>query len=596
MKAVAALKVSPLFRALDRRSLRALGDAAEWCDYRGGDYLFRRGQPGDALFLVVHGRVRVSRSADRGAEAAVVEAGLGQTVGEVALVTGEPRVADALALRDSRVLRISQAAFETVVQRHPAAMLALVRQLLERQRHDVRPHPRDRRRSARTYALVPAHDGIDIRGIGGAFSRTLAGFDSLMRLDPSRVDQALGEGAAATDFEAEGNARVAGWLNRLEDAYRYLVYQATGELDAWTRRCVRQADRIVVIAHRDRDPAGSRVLAWLREAELRAPVELLLIGRDGEEVPTDGPDWQSALAVEHQHRIDASLPAAALGRAVRLISGQALCVVLGGGGARGFAHVGLLRALEDRGLAVDAVGGTSMGAFVAGLVACGHDSEAVLDTLRDTFVAHNHLNDYSFSRVSLISGQKFRRQLLNIFGERRIEDLPMPFFCESTNLTRGLPVIHNRGRLADWVGTSMAVPGIAPPTVYQGDLLVDGGLMRSIPFETMHGMGLGPVLVSDVSRNADLRVEQAQGDLPELLSSVDGAPRRLNIFKILFQSATLTSERETRELDRQADLVLHMPVGKSGMFDWDDIDDIVYRAYHHADEQLDRWTGGGPAT
>lgn len=588
MDALAAFKSSPLFRDLDRRALRGLADVAEWRELHGGDYLYRVGDAGDALYLVVNGRIRVQRPGDDGAPHVLLEIGLGQTVGEIAVVGGEDRTADALAVRDSRLLRISKVDFERLLRRHPDAMLGLMRVVVARLRRRDTTQPRDAVRSTRTLAVLPGHPGLDVRAFASALTRQVADSGSVLRLDRERVENALGEGAADISFEIEANHRIVEWLNRIEDRYRYLVYQATARPDAWTRRCLRQADRILVLVDGASEPMDSANLDWLRDAGLKAPVEVVLL-QSGEVASGSALAWRVFCDAGLHHHMSADLPAPAMARLGRLVTGRALCLVLGGGGARGFAHLGLLRALEEKGMAVDAVGGTSMGALVAAMVAVGMDADAMLTVLRETFVEQNYLNDYSLPRVGLIGGDKFRGRLNELFGDRRIEDLPLPFYCESTNLTRGVSMLHDQGRLADWVATSMAVPGITPPNVYNGELLVDGGVLRGIPFEPMHELGRGPIIVSDVSREPDLHVGNATGEDPQSLARIKDAPRNLNIFKILFHTATLTSENESREMDERADLVLHMPVPDVGMFDWDQLDDIVYRAYHHADEVLDDW-------
>lgn len=586
----AALKLCDLFADLDRRALRELADAGSWLQLRGGDRLFRIGEPGDALYLVVQGRLRAVRPlpGDEG-DRLVGEIGLGETVGEIAVLTGEARTAEVFALRDSWLLRISREAFERQMHRHPEAMFRVMRLIVRRMRAADRAASRTSVRSTRTYAVMPAHPGLDVRGFSSRLTRQLSGLGSALRLDPERVDAALGDGSAASRFEQETrNREVLAWLNRLEDCYRYLVYQAGPEPDSWTRRCLRQADRVLVLADARTPPESTANLAWLRQSGLRAPVEVVLLGEGGDPI-----GWRHAAGSDFHHRVGGDMVDPDMARLARLISGRGLCLVLGGGGARGFAHLGLLRAMEEKGLAVDAVAGTSMGAFVAALTALGMDFDEMLSCLRDTFVDHNYLNDYAVPpRLSLIGGNKFRGRLETIFGETRIEDLPVPYYCVSTNLTRGIPMVHDQGMLGPWVGASMAVPGIAPPMIYRGELLVDGGLLASVPFDPMLEMGRGPVVVSDVSSESDLFVgmtDDAPQESPVLMTD---APRNLNLFKILFHTATLTSERESRDLDERADLVLHMPVAGVGMFDWEQLDGIVYRAYHHADEVLDRWLAG----
>ncbi|MES1925152.1 patatin-like phospholipase family protein [Salinisphaera sp. T31B1] len=593
MDIYSALKASALFRDLDRRALRSVVANAEWIELAGGQYLFRVGQPSDALYLVASGRVRVVDPGAARTPLLLGEIGAGDTVGEITVITAEPHSADAFALRDTTLVRISREVFEDLVVRHPKAMLRVTRTIVDRLRA-VKPVPqRESVRSTRTYAIVPAHPGVDLQAFSRALSAELGQAGATLRLDSARVGQAMGEGTALVDAGAgDANRRLTGWLTQLEDRYRYMVYEGSTEPDAWTRRCLRQADRILLVAHDDQRPFVSRNLAWIAEQKLRAPQEMIVLS--GSKRGHSARAWRDVAGAAFHHRINRDLPEQDMARLARMVSGRSVCLVLGGGGARGFAHLGLIRALAEHGIPVDAVGGTSMGAMVAAMLAMGLDAQQMLARLRETFVTGKFLNDYSLSRISLISAEKFHRQLVNLFGSRRIEDLDLPFYCLSTNLTKGVPVVHDEGELATWVGASMAVPGIAPPIAHRGDLLVDGGLLSAIPFDTMARLGRGQIIVSDVSRQANLRVDMAEDAETTSLLSLGPGARHLNMFKILFHTATLTSERESRDIDARADLVLHMPVGGVSMFDWDELDEIVFRAYHHADQKLDEWLAARP--
>lgn len=591
MDAYAALNQSALFAGLERRAIKLLAESAQWVNLRGGASLYSVGDPGDALFVLVNGRLQVTRPRLAQPDELLGEVGLGESVGEIAVINGAARSTAAIAMRDSSVLRIDAENFKQLTRHYPDAMLRVTRLIVQRLQQAHAPDKRAPVHNVRTYAVLPAHSGIDVRAFAQAFADKLADGGACLRLGPERVAQALGEQAAATPFEqTPDNLRLSLWLNRIEERYRYLVYQATNEPDAWTRRCLRQADRIIVVAHSERQIEESPNLAWLKQAPLSAPVELALLQagtQDG--TPVSAFDWRAYCGAGFHHNIGVGRDSADMAKMARLISGRGVCLVLGGGGARGFAHLGLIRALHEKGVPVDAVGGTSMGALIAAMVAMGMGYEAMLKTLRTTFVEHNYLNDYSLARLSLISGNKIRTQLNDIFGDLRIEDLKLPFYCVSTSLTHGRAVIHNRGRLADWVATSMAVPGIAPPTVYQGELLVDGGLMHGVDFDTMAAMGRGRVIFSDVSRASDVDLQGMAQDAPDSLINLDYKDKNLNILKLLFRSATLIDERKKLELFARADLVLHMPVGELGMFDWEELDDIAYRAYHYSDEVLDAY-------
>ena len=262
--------------------------------------------------------------------------------------------------------------------------------------------------------------------------------------------------------------------------------------------------------------------------------------------------------------------------------------MLGGGGARGFAHIGLIRALEQLKIPIDIAGGTSMGAFIAALVACGWNSAEITYLCNDTFVTHNYLNDYTLPRVALIRGRKFLAHLNSLLGDRKIEDLHTPYFCVTTNLTRGVASVQDRGPLDVWLATSMAVPGIAPPVAYQGDLLCDGGVINSLPTDVMQALERGPIIASDVSTEGDIRAPGAgmNGPDPNALLRWEGPGDPPGLRDILFRTATLTSESGVQRRAERADLYLRMPVDGLGMFDWKKLHEVIERGYQHAIAQL----------
>jgi NTE family protein len=277
------------------------------------------------------------------------------------------------------------------------------------------------------------------------------------------------------------------------------VLASESDRDIWAQRCLRQADRVLMLAEACSDPAPIAALARLPEGRLLAPVELVLLRPDGDPAPQTRA-WCEAVGARAHYFVhpwsEADLAALA-----RQVTGRGVGLVLGGGGARGFAHIGLVRALAQLRIPVDITGGTSMGAFVSAMLACGFDHVEMTQVARETFVANNFLNDYTLPRVSLIRGRRFFERLKSVFGERRIEELRRSYYCISTNLTTGATVVHDHGWLAAWVGTSMAVPGVAPPVAWEGDLLCDGGVVDNLPTDVMQALERGTIIASSVSQS-----------------------------------------------------------------------------------------------
>jgi NTE family protein len=205
-------------------------------------------------------------------------------------------------------------------------------------------------------------------------------------------------------------------------------------------------------------------------------------------------------------------------------------------------------------------------------------------------VKNNLLNDYVVPRVSLIRGRKFRGRLAEVFGERHIEELRRTYFCVTTNLTSGGAVVHESGPLSTWVGSSMAVPGVAPPIAWEGELLCDGGVVDNLPTDVMQNLERGSIIACNVSSEGGIRMPGAGIGLPDpdaLLRPWAGPGRRPSLAEIIARTATLTADTTgVRLAAERADHYVRMPVQGFGMFDWRRLDELIERGYRHAMEQL----------
>ncbi|MGB1580360.1 MAG: patatin-like phospholipase family protein [Nevskiales bacterium] len=608
MEISTVLKGCALFAELDQRTLAALAKCARNVEVRSGEAVYHRGEAGDALYIVANGRLSVNKSKDEASqepeeqqEERVAELGRYEVVGEISVLTGEPRSMTVRAVRDSGLVCIRKEDFEALMFKQPQSMLRVVQHIVKRLRSPRSGRKRDAVTSTRTIAVVPAHNGLKAVEFCRQLCDELVRFGSVLRLDAQRVDDALGQGYSATIFEeGERNQSLYTWLNALEGQYRYVVYQAQSEPSAWSRRCLRQADRVLLLVDGSREAEDSAMLRAIRENRIRAPVEVVQLHQcflEDEDQPEEAIvsplDWRALCRSRFHHHIG-GYPTSTMRRLARMVTGNGLGMVFSGGGARGLAHLGVIRALEERNLPIDLVGGTSMGALIASLCAVGYQFEDMMEILRETFVEDNYLNDYSLSRISLIRGQKLLHRLEDLLGKVEIQDLPIPFFCVTTNLTEGHEVVHDRGRLSHWVGASMSVPGIAPPFVFEGDLLVDGGLTNNLPADVMGNIGRGPIVASDVTPSREMRLQESEEqELPYQLIRSKSDAHGLNMFNIMFQSATMTGEEVVVRHRGFSDVLLRIPVDDIGMFDWDNFDEVVYRGYHYASEILDQALADG---
>ena len=577
MQARSTLAECLLFAGLSDAALDTLSACAEAVTVRGGETLFSAGEVSDSLYIVGTGRLRaVLPSGQVAGDITRLE-----PIGEIGVLAGEPRGAAVHALRDSLLWRFSREAFYAFVLDHPAALVAVSRVIVNRLRQNNRASQLASARRTRSFAVVAATPQVDGSAVAKALQAALARQGSCERLDADAVERALGPGMARVAPGAGADdARLMEWLNGIEAGHDHLIYDAGHGDDVWSLRALRQADRVLVVADANATPQPSRMIDALVRASVRTPVDTVLLRPAGFGA-TAAQAWRQALHANSHYFLRPG-EAGDVESLARQLTGRGLGLVLGGGGARGFAHIGLLKALEELKVPVDLTGGTSMGAFISALHASGHDARTIAEITRDTFVNRNLLNDYLLPRVALIGGRKMRRRLQEVFGDSRIEQLRKPWFCVSTNLTRGSPMVHDQGLVADWVGVSMCIPGVAPPVAYRGDLLADGAVVNSLPTDVMQGLARGPIIASDVSTEGSVAAPGIEGpDFEAVLSrGTDG--RRVSLLDILFRTSTLTSESGVRSRAERADLYIRMPVAGVQTFDWKDIDLLIDKGYRHA--------------
>ncbi len=220
------------------------------------------------------------------------------------------------------------------------------------------------------------------------------------------------------------------------------------------------------------------------------------------------------------------------------------------------ADLGLRLALTTNGVQIDTIGGTSIGAVVAAVFATECDLGATMLSLATGF-AKRRWSDFAIPRTALYSERAFARTLGNRFGEIAIEDLPIPMFCVSTNLTQGVSVVHRTGRLVTWLRASTAVPGICPPILEGNNVYIDGGVLNNVPTDGMRGVGVASVISVDVGS----AIKQ-----PGRSDDGEGLP---NMWELLWRVGTIASDTAAKNGWQDGDVALRPEIGAMGLFDWD---------------------------
>jgi NTE family protein len=281
-----------------------------------------------------------------------------------------------------------------------------------------------------------------------------------------------------------------------------------------------------------------------------------------------------------------------IARLARMLTGRGLGVVLSGGGARGLAHIGVLRAIREAGITVDSIGGTSIGAIIAAGFASEWTHEEIATRVHRCFVATNPLNDYTLPLVSLVSGRKVSRLLRREFADAAIEDIPLPFFCVSSNLSTGHLAVHRSGEVWRWLRASVAIPGVLPPVVHRGELFVDGATINNLPVDIMREAGLGRVIGVDVGADRVFTTTSVDSDTPPLWNLMQwfrGRKQRINILQILWRAGMINSAANSISRRELSDLLLQPPLEQIDMLNWRAFDRAVDAGYRYAQARLEGW-------
>lgn len=594
--------LTELFGDLGPAAIRDLEAELDWISVASGARLFAEGDSGDDVYIVVKGRLRVVTTDTDGRDRVLEEVGRGAAVGELALLTGEPRAATVLAVRDSDLLRLSKAAFDRLADVHPRAMLQIARAAAMRLRQVARQGGR-RQHRPRSFALVPAQREVDLGRFAEELAAALGRDGSTLRLASATVDRLLAKpGIAQAGEDTVIHEAVVAWLSSQERETTYLLLEADAEPTPWTRRCLRQADRVLVVGRADGDPAPGPIETGFAAGHDNARHELVLLHADGARPPSNTAAWLAPRRVEAHHHVRAG-NAADLRRLARRVSGRATGLVLGGGGARGFAHIGALRAFAEAGMEIDAVGGTSIGSVIAGATAAGLSTETMTELAR-AFATPRKLLDRTLPVTSLMAGRKVTALYRQVFGDVAIEDLWTSYFAVSSGLSRAQTVIHRQGALWAAVRASTALPAIFPPLLAaDGEVLVDGGVMNNMPLDVMRVacedglvVGVNPMPTHDRLRPYRFGPSLSGWDaLWGRLRLFGSKVRSPSILGAVMRATEINSANRMRQpaFRAQADLLIEPPVGDFPILAFSEFAPIVDIGYRCASEAIEAWLRSG---
>lgn len=510
---------------------------------RAGQVLFTFGSPASDVFVVASGRVRVSSrpqdlrarrglsfrlsapprqiaAGEASADQLSFEVSRRECIGEAAFLSGlEKHQGSAVCVRDSELVRISRASFQAlraayphqVLQRFSQVMASRLGSMMAAGRAGIGmggglnsygKHLASSRLSrfnspagCTTIALIPGSANVDLSHFALKLTTALSQHGRSLLLSSAVVERYMGAHSVASLDEYYQRSRVTSWLSELEELHKFLVFQADAQATPWTFCSVRTADCVLIVADAAAAPAVGkleRTLVWDKydaKSKSRAATsfcvrELVLIHNDNTIIPQGTRAWLECRQLDTHHHVKKN-SLSHHERLARHLAGKSVGLVLGGGGARGLAHLGLIKAMHEHNIPIDCIGGTSQGSFMAALHALWptpqKDALLVLGQRTQEMAKRlgsmwELIRDATFPVMSYFQGKKFGEHISSLLGPQvQIEDLWIKYFCVTTNVTKADMSVQSSGTLWKAVRASMSILDYLPPMqMDSGDLHIDG--------------------------------------------------------------------------------------------------------------------------
>ncbi|XP_076654539.1 patatin like phospholipase domain containing sws isoform X1 [Halictus rubicundus] len=532
-------RLSPFVRQVDF--------ALDWLFLESGRAVYRQGDESDSTFIVLSGRLRSVITYDNGKKELVAEYGKGDLVGIVEMVTQTPRSTTVMAVRDSELAKLPEGLFNVIKLRFPIVVTRLINLLghrilgtwqqphakninIDKQRAAATVDTRPAQVNFSTVAIVSVSDDVPLTAFTYELYHSLCAIGPCLRLTSEVVRKTLG----STIMEPANEYRLTSWLAQQEDQHRISLYQCDPTYTLWTQRCVRQADCILIVGLGDRPPSIGRTEREIERLVMRTQKELVLLHKEGGQRPSNTVQWlnmRSWISSHHhiqcpkrmftrrsQYRINELYSKVLMSepnvhsdfsRLARWLTGTSVGLVLGGGGARGAAHVGMLKSIIEAGIPIDMVGGVSIGAFMGALWCMEKNITTTTQKAREWSKKMTQwwrqIMDLTYPVTSMFSGKDFNKTIQGTFGDTYIEDLWLPFFIITTDITDSCMRTHTHGSLWRYIRASMSLSGYMPPMCdpVDGHLLLDGGYVNNLPADEMLRQGAHHILAIDVGSQDD---------------------------------------------------------------------------------------------
>ncbi len=655
------------------RQFEMLGFQEQWLS--AGQAVFCQDQAPDGFFMVVSGSMKFLELAVDGS---LHEKGLVRRGEWAGTATNKPCKFSCMATKDVELVSLKRDMLQLLSRVQPRAMLLVYDKVMQQLERSVEDCKTCSRTIALISGVMPsscyAVDELqkDADDFGKSLEHALSGYGSIYRIDWALVVQHFPEDSNRL-YIPFCRAKIARWLCAMEEEHTFLLLVGNYTNSEWTTLCSAQADRVLILGSSIKsNPEVSFVenesvwkpakvaIETLKQTVTRhdvsewknplSSISMILSGRvaapiasklhqpqrsvtqnsreslgsicqidlvlihDSGSTPSHASRWLKARPLIERHYNIRKSNHEDVKRIARWVSGNAIGVVLSGGGARGLAHVGVLQALDRLQIPIDAIGGTSQGSLVAALYAQGHSVLSIHKTINSFAAVCGSMLammlDLTLPILSVFNGKRFQQAVKTSLsdGAQNIEDLLTSYFCVTTNLSTGEPHVHSRGILWRAVRASMSIVGLVPPIIDEnGHLICDGGYSDNLPVDAMRKMGASIIIAVDVEdrdvsawSNLSMPVEGVLSGWQILWdrwcpipswTSGQRFPRQQHMLNALCGMAHSQNLANLARFvqDEHIDLYLRPPVLQYALLDWNFMEDIVSDARSYSITEISRW-------
>ncbi|XP_072285464.1 patatin-like phospholipase domain-containing protein 7 isoform X5 [Pyxicephalus adspersus] len=609
-------------------------------------HFYEQGDKSDCTYIVLNGRLRSVIRKDDGKKQLTGEYGRGDLIGVVEALTHQPRATTVHAVRDSELAKLPEGALTSIKRKYPQVVTRLIHLLGEKilgslqqvngplAGHGLGLHTTGNKwdsgnpaSNLSTVAILPVSEDVPLTAFTLELKHALSAVGPTLLLTSDNIKQRLGSAALDSIHEY----RLSSWLGQQEDIHRIVLYQSDYYLTPWTQRCIRQADCILIVGLGDQEPSVGELEKMLENNAVRAQKQLILLHKEDGPPPSRTVEWLNMrgwcsghLHLSCPHRVFSkrSLPKLIemyervsqkppdrhcdFSRLARVLTGNAIALVLGGGGARGCSQVGIIKALIESGIPIDMVGGTSIGSFMGALYAEERSFNRMKIRARewcmDMTSVFKKVLDLTYPITSMFSGAAFNSSISSTFKDKQIEDLWIPYFNITTDITASAMRVHTDGSLWRYVRASMSLSGYMPPLCdpKDGHLLMDGGYINNLPADVARSIGAKVVLAIDVGSRDETNLTN-YGDalsgwwlLWKRWNPLAEKVKVLNMAEIQTRLAYVCCVRQL-EMVKNSEYCEYIrpPIDRYGTLEFGKFDEICDVGYQHGKTVFNVWSRSG---